>query len=710
MSVSTRCRTLFRSVLRGIFVPRSRELIWLFLEKVIVVPQIAGSRAGGPLDTGRMPQWRGMLELYDNPRVHFFTMAKAARIGGTLFFGICIVINKILRRPGPIGWLDPTGKTAKSVSRREVEPYFHACPQLMALAIVSKTTWTTLEKIFVNCIFTMLGSGSINDLGGRQFEEAVINEQDRIRGWVEGEPTPSNEMEVRTSQYSRTRKIVRNCTPFGEGKLTWTEFLAGSQHHSYQPCPECRGYQRLTFFREPAEPDRWMRVEANDPILTEQPLLINHQEDRRNSGVLRPADSQRREDPREIKPCKSGRGILVKGIPQTGRVVWPESFRDKRNGRWNIDGAARAARYECAFCQAHWTPDQLTATHVQYQLRAHNIHAVEENASGTLHTLHSPWHPLEIIVRQWLLAEGSIGKVRDFFCLWLGMPAPCPPTKITPKHIELIQSKSPRYERQFPELADSELLLPARPVVMTMHSDVNQDGCRYSIRALLEDGSRYLLAWGIAGGFTELDRIAERVWIYDHGEQCHPELRFEQFSPYTQIAGNPLATCVIDTGWKAKNALGVYQFIHDMGGKWMGVRGGKFAGLGNERPIAEETFTFNYPNRGQVDIPVIQQNDFTLTEHFSRFVLKERRGPEYYLPTVLDDVFVTELCAPYLQKVRLSDGRTEDKWHFECDPHFYDAEKYGEVLCFIFAPEILAQLRKRQDDHRERLLARLQRV
>jgi phage terminase large subunit GpA-like protein len=308
------CVALIRSVLRAVFVPRSREIIWRFLESVVVVPLISGSRAGGPLDTGRMPQWRGLLERYDDAHVHYVTIAKAARIGGTLFFGVCVVINKILRRPGPIGWLDPTRGTAKSLSRREIEPYLHACPGVMQLAIVSKTTWTTLEKMFVNCVFTMLGSGSINDLGGRQFEEAIINEQDRIRGWKQGEPTPSNEMEARTSQFARTRKIIRNCTPFSEGGLTWTEFVAGSQEHSYQPCPECHGYQRLTFTREPAEPDRWMRIADNDPMLAQANtwLPINHPEDPRNAGAVRPADS-RRPGAKHIKRDPAGRGWLVKG-------------------------------------------------------------------------------------------------------------------------------------------------------------------------------------------------------------------------------------------------------------------------------------------------------------------------------------------------------------------------------------------------------------
>lgn len=698
--ISPKCGRLFRSVLSAIFVARPREVIWQFLEKVVIVPLIAGSRASGPLNTGIMPQWRGLLEKYDDPNVHFFTLAKSARIGGTLFFGICIIIEAVLKSRGPIGWLDPTGKTAKSVSRREIEPYLKECKPLMRLAIVSKTTWTTLEKMFTNCLFTMLGAGSINDLGGRQWARVIINEQDRIPNRSEDAPTPSNEAEVRSSQFEQTRKIVRNSTPFSEAGLTWGEFIAGSQDHAYQPCPECHGYQRFTFFKEPAEPDRWMRVAANDPILATDPVPLNH-------GVpgTRPPDSRRPENEKHIKPAKDGRGYLVRGIPQTGRVWWPEECKDRKTGRWDVDKVAVAARYECAFCHAKWQHDQLTWLNDRYQLRSHNIFAPREHVSAHLSALYSPWQTWGSIAKTWLLAQGSAAKLRGFFNLILGIPAPCPPTKVTPKHIQLLQSKSPRYERQFPENLDAALTLPARPVLMTMQSDVNQDGCRYTIRALLVDGSRYVLAWGCAGGFTELDKIAARVWTYDHGEASGlpPELRFEEFSCYS--SGVP--TCIIDTGWKSKSALGVYQFIHDHSGFWVGVKGGRYAALGKEKPIAEETMQFNYPGRGQVDIPVILQNDFTLTEHLSRFVLKEGRAPGYYLPVQIDDVFIAEMTAPYLFKKRLYDGRTEDVWLFECEPHTYDAEKYGEVLCFIYEPSILQRLQEKQDARRKLALEKL---
>jgi phage terminase large subunit GpA-like protein len=707
MSISAKAAALFRRVLQAALPPPPREAIWRFLEKVVVIPQIAGSRASGPIDTSVMPIWRGLLERYARPHVHYFTLAKGARVGGTLFFAICLIIEKILRWPGPIGWVDPTGKTAKSVSRREIEPYFQACAPVIKLAMLGKTTWTWAEKFFSNCLFSILGAGSINDFGGRQWELVIINEQDRIPDRSKDSPTPSNEAEVRSSQFEQTRKIVRNSTPFSEGGLTWGEFIAGSQEHGYCPCPECGGYQRLTFFKEPAEPDRWMRVEASDPILAApgSKVPINH-----DVPGTRGADTQRRE-PKHIKPSRDNT-FLVKGIPETGRVWWPPECKDKRSGRWDVDKVARAARYECAFCQAKIRPEQLEIMRERYELRAHNIFASRDHVSAQVSSMWSPWVSIGAIAKVWLLAQGSASKLRGFFNLILGMPAPAAPTKVTPKHLALIQRESPRYFRQFPEILDGPaLVLLARPVLLTCQADVQQDGIWYTIRALYENGARAVLAWGHCGGFTELDRIAAREWTFDHGANCHPALRLETFSCYTTIGGNDLATCIIDTGWKTKRAGGVYEFIHEQGGRWLGVKGGAFAALGKEKPIAEETFTFNYAGSklpaAQVDVAVINQNDFILSEHFSRFVLKERRPPGYHLPVDLDDHFIEQITAPYLAKNKLADGRTVDVWRFETDPHLYDCEKYGEVLCFIFEPAVLAKLRERQDAARAMLVTRL---
>ncbi len=177
------------------------------------------------------------------------------------------------------------------------------------------------------------------------------------------------------------------------------------------------------------------------------------------------------------------------------------------------------------------------------------------------------------------------------------------------------------------------------------------------------------------------------------------ELRFEEF---TILFG------IMDTGYKAKRQGGVYEFLHDEGGRWMGWRGGGFGLLSKEKPIVEETVTFNYPGKGQVDVPVIKGNDFICKEQFYRFTIKERRPPPLHLPRDLDEHYLTQVTSEHLTKRKMPDGRNEDVWQVgEADPHLGDCEKMGEALGLLLEPPVLAKIRSKLDATRGRALAKL---
>lgn len=693
-----KCLRLFCTIIGGILTPLPEQPIWEWLDENIRVPLIVGSRLPGALDTAVMPQWRGLLEKYADRRTRFFTLCKSARVGGTLFFGICLVIEKIVRWPGPILWMDPTRKTAVRVSRQEITPYLKACKAVRKVSIFTKTMWTCLEKTFKTCVFSMVGAGSMNDLGGRQAEVVILNEQDRIPNRAADAPPPSEEAKARSSQFEDTRKIVRNSTPTRENGLTWIEFLAGSQLHCYVPCPECEGYQRLTMWQQAADPEAWMRVEEGDPILsalrTARRTPTRNKENPDAPVATRPADTRRGELPEDgIVPAPDGRGYLVKGIPGTGRIWWPPEFQDKKTKRWDLDQVAQHARYECAFCEAKIRPEQLAGMNDSYEWRSHNPAAPRDHVSAHISALYSPFQSWGTIAKEFLLSVGNALKLHAFHNLLLGLPFISVPTKLTKKSIELLQQASPKYERQNPQEKEGALMLPVRPVVITIHVDVQQSEFWWTMRAWCADGSRYLLAWGSCVSFPELVDLSNRVWTYDHGQDAPAHARFEDFGTFLGV---------MDTGYKAKRVAGVYRFLHEQGGRWQGSKGGGYQG--RDKPIYETAIQFNYDGNA-VDIPLIHYNDFILQEHLSRFVIKEKRPPGYYLPTNVDQTLIDHLTSPHLTKKRLPDGRTEDEWQYECDPHLYDCEKMAEVLGHILSAEVLHAIREKQDANRALLLA-----
>ncbi len=681
-------RQVFAESIATMLRPRDRKPVSQWYEENIEIPLMVGSTRPGPLNMQLMPQWGSLLDIVYRPRVRQFDLCKGARIGGTLMFGIGPILYNLAETHLPALWIDPTRKTAIRFSRQELQPHIKECAATNRLRIPSRTHWTALEMILKSGTLGVVGAGSISDLGGRQAGVLIINEQDKIPNRHRAEATPKLLAKIRAKQFIKdgTAKIFGNSTPTLESGLTWGDFTAGSQRYCYVKAPCCQRRQRLTFFPEPADPERWMRLdeypEAKDLTLF--------------GGC---------------KPAADGRGWLVKGVPATGRFCWPSSAKDSRTKTWDVDAVAQQTKYECAHCSAKISNQKLPGMLRTAQWWAHNAAAPEDHESAQHWGAYSVFEDWGYFSKKYLLAIGSAARIHDFYNSDLGLPYVATPTRITRKSLELIQQASPVYHRQFPDDPDVELVLPARPVCVTMHVDVQQTEFWWTMVARMPDGAMYLLAWGNLGSFEEIRRLANRVWKYDHGETVTrddgstvplpPELRFEEFTTFLGI---------IDTGYKAKRQGGVYEFLHDEGGRWQGWRGGGFGLLSREKPITEETTTFNYPGKGQCDVPVIKGNDFILKEQLYRYMIKERRPPPLHLPQDLDDHLVTQITSEHLTTRKMPDGRNEDVWVVgDVEPHLGDTLKEAVALGLVLEPPILQRMLTHADAQRAKALERLSR-
>jgi phage terminase large subunit GpA-like protein len=667
---------IFREAIRATLRPRDRKPVSQWYGENIVVPLLVGSTRPGPLNMELMPQWKPLLEIAFRPRVRQFDLCKATRIGGTLMFGIGPILYNLAELHLPALWIDPTRKTAIRFSRQELQPHIKDCLATNRLRISTKTHWTAMEMIFKNGTLGVLGAGSVADLGGRQAGMIVINEQDKIPNKHRAEATPKLLAKQRAKQFLKagTAKIFGNSTPTVESGLTWGEFLAGSQRWCYvrPPCGCAR--QRLTFFAEPAEPKRWLRLD-DEPQDKDRELFS------------------------KVIPAPDGRGWLCLGLPATGRFCWPDDCKDSRSKAWAVDAVAQRTEYECVYCQAKFGQQKLGAMLRTAQWWAHHPDAPEDHESAHHWGAYSPFEDWGYFSKKWLLAVGNAARIHDFFNSDLGLPYVATPTRITRKILELLQQASPRYERQYPQDEAAELRLSARPVCLTMHVDVQQENFWWSICAWLPDGTLYLVAWGDCSSFAEIRKIANRTWLFDHGEGVPAAARHEEFNVFLGI---------IDTGYKAKRQGGVYEFLHEEGGRWHGWKAGAYS-LGRDKPIAEEKLTFNYPGKGAVDVPVIKANDFLAKEQLYRYTIKERRPPPLHLPIDLDDHLITQLTSEHLTKRKLPDGRMEDVWQVgDCEPHLGDTLKMC-VGAFrpILVPPLLAQMRAKMDAARARLLAKM---
>lgn len=493
---------IIRRCISAALKPRPVQRVWEWIDRHVIIPMIVGSTNPGPLDTALVPPMRGLYELYWQRRVHFFTLAKSARVGGTLFC-ICCLLHKIAHWPGPCLWVDPTRKTALRFARGEMQPHILQCPPVADQAVISRTTWTTLEMTFRACTLGIVGAGSAAELAGRQAEFLVLNERDKFKQDMQAEAPPAQLAIIRTKQFRHTRKVLENSTPTVESADTWQNFLAGSQHYCYLPCPHCGHLQRLTFFSEDKE------VPFDD------------------AG----------------QPLPDGRTRIEK----TGRVKFGHCKHPGRD-TYDLARVEQEAVYECAACQKDIEHIELNGMLRRYEWRSHNLKAPADHVSAHFWAAYSPFEHWGQLAKKFLQSKGSISKMHDFYNSDLGLPFVRHATTIREDDIDRVIKRSPDYVLG---------QLPAQPEMLTMCVDVQGFGFWWSIRAwgILWDHPD-LPTWSAlidCGSAVSWDQIEELAGLKAMDDGTFNRYRFGD-QDYQVTAG------LIDSGFEAQQGKKVYEF------------------------------------------------------------------------------------------------------------------------------------------------------
>lgn len=442
-------------MIRAIIRPRPRTRLWKWLDQWVKIPESSGGPNPGRLRTARFPIFRGIYDLAIQRHVHFLTLCSSARAGKTLFC-ICLVLYWIAERFGAVVWLDPTRNSARKLVRDEIDEFLLQCEPVRALAIITKKTWTTLEKHFRGKRFRLVGSGAEADMHGFNAELAIKNELDACRGSTDSDAASSDKIDARTKLFAHSRLIVDNSTPQkGEFGPTWQKFLRGSQHHCYLPCPHCSadrardpslGYLVASPFVAPSDED----VEPGRSPLSYDPRLAGWQRMTFFSETVPvpfdvelnmlvdadgnlPPRSQWRE---EVTGQASFERFAI--TQEQPRLDDPTQMETVRTG-WNMKQVRRNTTYQCAYCKREIEQIDQSWMLARYRWMPHNPDAeavsqdeenedtdmaagADEHISVHVWSWYSPFEVWGVIAAEFLDAKGDLGKLIKFFVYTCGKP------------------------------------------------------------------------------------------------------------------------------------------------------------------------------------------------------------------------------------------------------------------------------------------------
>lgn len=152
----------------------------------------------------------------------------------------------IIQDPGPALVVMPSAKVLRKVNRR-IEQMIRESPE-MAKHITADPDDITRDEIRLdNMTIYFVTAGSSIDLRNIEARYIFCDETDEYVP-IPGQGSPVEMAEARSTTFWN-RKILHTCTPTVETGYINVEFEKSDQSRYWVPCPNCKGYQILDFWR-----------------------------------------------------------------------------------------------------------------------------------------------------------------------------------------------------------------------------------------------------------------------------------------------------------------------------------------------------------------------------------------------------------------------------------------------------------------------------
>ena len=199
--------------------------------------------------TDRAPYQRGMMDAVNEAGVKEVVFMTSSQIGKTE------ILNNIVgyfahQDPSPMLLIQPTLDMAETWSKDRLAPMIRDTTELFEIFGDPRSrdsNNTLLHKKFAGGHITMAGANSPASLASRPIRIVLLDEEDRYPHSAGTEGDPGSLAQKRTTTFwNRLLVTVSTPTIESESKIE-ARYNQSDQRKYYVPCPECGGFQVLTW-------------------------------------------------------------------------------------------------------------------------------------------------------------------------------------------------------------------------------------------------------------------------------------------------------------------------------------------------------------------------------------------------------------------------------------------------------------------------------
>lgn len=222
---------------RAFDLPEMLALVAWARENVILSKE-ESAQFPGEYDPELSPTVTILFEFMESTEWTEFFGVKSSQIGFTLAM-FAAILHRLCFDPGDMILCLNSLKEIKRVGGKRFLPMLKGCKAIRHMIPKDSDQLQTLTFYLIGATIYLMGAHSSGDAANKHAETVVIDEVDE--GPEELLGGESNIVDLLRDRLKRAlnKKLVAFSKPRNEDGIMWTEYLTGSRHKCFLPCPHC---------------------------------------------------------------------------------------------------------------------------------------------------------------------------------------------------------------------------------------------------------------------------------------------------------------------------------------------------------------------------------------------------------------------------------------------------------------------------------------
>lgn len=194
----------------------------------------------GKYNPGLSPCVSILFEFYESDYWDEFVGVKSSQLGMTLA-ALAIICHKIRFNPQDMAMAINNREEIKRIGEKRIKPMLKACKAIAHRIPADEDKLQNMTLFLLGLTLYLLGGNSVGAAANKSLGLVVIDECDETPEEMKGGESTILDLLRDRLKRQDLAKFIAFSKPRNEDDIIWPEYLHGSRHKVFVPCPHCHG-------------------------------------------------------------------------------------------------------------------------------------------------------------------------------------------------------------------------------------------------------------------------------------------------------------------------------------------------------------------------------------------------------------------------------------------------------------------------------------